>query len=256
MNRLQNLKPQEKYHFLKSLLDKEEFLKFIESYAYFDKNYYVRFKVDFKLSENEFQNIPPRFWDEIYRTLDFDELEASNYLNWFYVSYEAVKNDVIKPYYFAFTKQNKDGIKNITRALREYKSGKTKFLDDLFRAVLRRMFGFIKERGRKGIYQDVPFSIAWWKEHIYLISTKYTDNSKIKEYLYFNDTFYKELVLKMGFTLTLLAERKLLSAMLDYSSTHEIKNKKKFIQKISTISSIRSYGALDFEEIKNIIKGL
>jgi len=258
MNNLQKLNDEQKYHFLLSALDEDEFLKFLQAFENFDREYKVRFDVTFKLSEYEFQNIPFNYYREIYGRLNFNELDASNFKNWFYVNYEAVKNGIIKPYYFAFTEKYKDGLKNITRALREYENGEKKFFNNVFRAVLRRMFGFIKERGRKGIYQDVPFSIAWWKYHIYLNTQDYVKNEKIIEFLYENSSFYNYLIEKMGFTLTVLAERKLLASMLDYVSENEneIKSKKKFIQKLAAASSVRSFGALSVEDIKDVIKGM
>lgn len=252
MLELQKLKDEEKYLFLKSLLDKEEFLDFIEVFV--EEDYKVKFNPSFKLSEFEFQYIPMDFYKEIYDHLKFNELDASNYKNWFYVNLEAVKNDIIKPYYFAFSKKNKEPLRNITRALREYEKGEKKFFYEIFRAVLRRMFGMIKERGRKGIFQDVPFSIAWWKYHLFLISLEYVNNEKILEFLYEKATFYNQLVEKMGFTLTVLADRKLLAALLDYAAYNGVK--KELVKDVAMVSSIRSFGALNVDEIQKIIKGL
>ena len=250
MNRLQKISSEKKYEFLISSLDRDEFLKFLRGFEFFDKDYKIRFKANFKLSPNEFQYIPLNYFEKIYKVLKLDEIKAGDFNTWFYVNYEAVKEGIIEPYYFAFLENQKDPLKNITRALREYKKGKKDFFEKVFRAMLRRMYGAVKERGRKGIFQDVPFSIAWWKYHLYLESGK----KEVLEFLYEKDSFYKELVLKMGFTLTILADKNILKALLEY--VNENGYSKKLIEKVAVASSIRSFGALDVEEIKEIIKGL
>ena len=255
MNRLQKISNEKKYEFLISCLNRDEFLKFLRGFEFFDKDYKIKFNPSFKLSGNEFQYIPLNYYEELYKNLKIDEIKAGEFNTWFYVNYEAVKNGVIEPYYFGFLENQKDALKNITKALREYKKGNKKFFEKVFRAVLRRMFGAVKERGRKGVFQDVPFSIAWWKYHIYLQSGK----EEVLKFLYERDSFYKELVLKMGFTLTLLAERELLKALLEYGADeyfHSGKIPKKIIEKVAIASSLRSFGSLEVGEIKKIIKGL
>ena len=250
MNRLQKISDEKKYEFLLSCLNREDFLKFLRGFEFFDKDYKIKFNVNFKLSSNEFQYIPLNYYKEIFDTLRLDEIKAGNFNTWFYVNYEAVKNLVIEPYYFAYLENQNDSLKNITRALREYKQGKKDFFLKVFRAILRRMFGAVKERGRKGIFQDVPFSIVWWKYYLFLE----TNNQKVLEFLYEKDSFYKELVLKMGFSLTILGDRNILKALLEYVS--EGHYSKKLIEKVAIASSIRSLGSLEVEEIKEIIKGL
>ena len=255
MNRLQKISDEKKYEFLLACLDRDEFLKFLRGFEFFDKDYKVRFNMDFKLSGNEFQYIPINYLEKIYKSLKLNEIKAGDFNIWFYVNYEAVKNKIIEPYYFAFLENQKDGLKNITKALREYKNGQKKFFEKVFRAVLRRMFGAVKERGRKGIFQDVPFSIAWWKYYLFLQSGK----NEVLEFLYERDFFYKELVLKMGFTLTVLADKSILKALLEYVSEEYFKKNKfskKIIEKVAVASSLRSLGSLEAEEIKEIIKGL
>ena len=251
MNRLQKIDEKKKYEFLVACLNREDFLKFLRGFEFFDKDYKIRFNPFFKLSSNEFQYIPINYLEKIYKTLKINEIRAGDFNTWFYVNYEAVKNGVIEPYYFAFLENQKDSLKNITRAIREYKRGEKKFFEKVFRAVLRRMFGAVKERGRKGVFQDVPFAIAWWKYHIFLQSGK----KEVLESLYERDSFYKELVLKMGFSLTVLADRNILKALLEYVSEND-KFSKKIIEKVAIASSLRSFGSLEVEEIKKIIKGL
>jgi hypothetical protein len=164
MKGMQGLSGERKYAFLHSMLDKREFLKLIESLECFDENYKVAFDADFKLSEKEFRDIPSKYREKIYGCLNFTEDEASDFNSWFYVNYEAVKKEIIKPYYFACTR-NGDGIKNITKALRAYKRGDVCVLEKVFTKSVKSFFGYVKLKRSSGILKNLSFGSAWWKHH-------------------------------------------------------------------------------------------
>jgi len=158
---------------LTSALDKEKFLEYI--FNFFDKKILfkeVNFsKFNIKLSESEFQQPHylehyPKIW-EVLKNEKFSTIDATNPLKWLSISLQMVENSIIEPHYFAFIDNSKNGKNNIVKALRYAKRGdnkeNNKELFDISRAILRRMSGAIKERGKNAIYIDIPFAIAWWQ---------------------------------------------------------------------------------------------
>ena len=248
-------------------LYQNQFLEYILNYFKEDKFLEI---VDFsnfkeKLSENEFQQLHPKYhYKLLWETLNnqnFTSVEATNPIKWLSITYQAVKNDIIKPHYLAFEKNNKNGRDNIIKALRFSNQDNNKKLFDICRAILRHAFGSIQERGKKGIYQDVPFAITWWR--IYLakeISQRTTiDEAKIYKYFNENPTNYNELIMRMSSKLTVIADKNIRDAFFEFFIENNItdtKNFKRIIRIIGIESSWRAMGSLSVEDNKKIIKGL
>jgi len=258
---------EESIRLLKSALEKDTFLEYI--LMYFKERELLEL-VDFsdfkeKLSENEFQQLHPKYhYEPLWKTLNnqkFSSIDATNPLKWLSITYQAIKNDIIKPYYLAYENNNKNGKENIIEALRFYEKGDDKKLFDICRAILRHTFGSIQERGKKGIYQDIPFAIAWWR--IYLAkeisSQTKIDETKIYEYFNKNPTNYNELIMRMSSKLTVIADKNIRDGFFMYLLDKNITDTKEFKKIIKTIgieSSWRAMGSLSIEENKKIIESL
>jgi len=249
---------------LKSALDKEQFLEYILNYFKEDDLLEI---VDFsnfkeKLSKNEFQQLHSEYhYEPLWETLNnqnFTSIDATNPIKWLSITYQAIKNDIIKPYYLAFEKNNKNGRDNIIEALRLSRQDNNKKLFDICRAILRHTFGSIQERGKKGIYQDVPFAITWWR--IYL-AKEITTIDEVKIYKYFdkNPTNYNELIMRMSSKLTVIADKNIRDGFFEFFIENNITDTNNFKQIIHIIgieSSWRAMGSLSVDENKTIIEGL
>jgi len=260
-NRLESIR------LLEPALAKDTFLEYL--LIYFKESELLDL-VDFsafkeKLSENEFQQLHPEYhYEPLWETLSsqkFTSINATNPNYWLSITYQAIKNDIIKPYYLAYENNNKNGKENIVEALRLLKQGDDKKLFDICRAILRHTFGSIQERGKKGIYQDIPFAITWWR--IYLakeISNRTEmDETKIYEYFDKNPTNYNELIMRMSSKLTVIADKNTRDGFFKYfieNNLTDIKNFKQVIKIIGIESSWRAMGSLSIEENKKIIESL
>lgn len=252
---------------LESALNKKEFLEYI--LIYFKEDELLQ-EIDFShfnqpLSENEYQQLHhkynyPHLWDSLSKE-NFTTVDASNPLKWLSITYQAIKNDIIEPYFLAYNKHDKNGKNNIIEALRLSKKNDDKNLFEIARAILRHMFGSIQERGRKGIFQDNPLAIAWWK--IYL-SKEISKNTKIKEddiinYLLINKGAYNDLIEKMGFTLTVMADKNIRDGLFLFALSTDKTGSTKFKQLSNIIgveSAWRGMGNLTPFENQKIIESL
>lgn len=252
---------------LKSALDKDTFIEYISTY--FNKEQLLS-EVDFsnfneKLSENEFQQLHylyhyPALWN-VLKNNNFSTIDASNPLKWVSVTMQSIQNDIIQPYYLAYVENSKNGKDNIIEALRLSEQGNDKQLFNICRAILRHMFGAIKERGKKGIYQDIPFAIAWWKIYLTKEISKKTniDEKNLYEYFNANPTNYNELIMRMSSKLTVIADKNIRDGLFKYIIEKEVTNTKDFkdiIKLIGIESSWRAMGSLDIEDNKKIIESL
>ncbi len=252
---------------LKAALNKDTFLEYI--LTYFDEEALLN-EINFsnfneKLSENEFQQLHylyhyPLLWN-VLKEQKFSTIDASNPIKWLSITFQAIKNDNIKPYYLAFVDNDRDGKNNIYEALRLSEQGNDKKLFNICRAILRHTFGSIQERGRKGIYQDIPFSIAWWK---IFLSKEIANNiqkkdSDVVQYLLLNKSAYNDLIEKMGFTLTIMADKNIRDGLFLYvlSNDNNGTSKFKYLSKIIGIESAwRGMGILNPAENQKIIESL
>ena len=257
----------ESIRLLESALEKDTFLKYLLNYfnerELLDLIDFSSFKE--KLSENEFQQLHPKYhYKPLWKTLNkqkFTAINATNPIYWLSITYQAIKNDIIKPYYLAYENNNKNGKENIIKALRLSKKGDDKKLFDICRAILRHTFGSIQERGKKGIYQDVPFAIIWWRIHLAKEISSRTKIDEVKIYEYFdkNPTNYNELIMRMSSKLTVIADKNIRDGFFEYfieKNLTDTKNFKQIIKIIGIESSWRAMGSLSIEENKKIIESL
>ena len=252
---------------LEAALDKATFLDYI--LTYFDKESLLN-EVDFsnfneKLSENEFQQLHylyhyPTLW-KVLKKNNFSTVDASNPLKWISITIQSIQNSIIQPYYLAYVENSKNGKNNIIEALRLSEQGNDKQLFNICRAILRHMFGAIQERGKKGIYQDIPFAIAWWKIYLAKEITKGTkiDEKTLYEYFNANPTNYNELIMRMSSKLTVIADKNIRDGLFQHIITTELTNTKDFKEIIKIIgieSSWRAMGSLGIEDNQKIIESL
>jgi len=252
---------------LKSALDKDTFIEYITTY--FDKKQLLS-EVNFsdfndKISENEFQQLHylyhyPTLW-KILKNNNFATVDASNPLKWISIAMQSIQNDIIQPHYLAYVENSKNGKNNIIEALRLSEQGNDKQLFNICRAILRHMFGSIQERGKKGIYQDVPFAIAWWKIYLAKEISKKTkiDEKTLYEYFNSNPTNYNELIMRMSSKLTVIADKNIRDGLFQYIIEKKVTNTKDFKEIINIIgieSSWRAMGSLDIKDNKKIIESL
>ena len=251
---------------LKATLNKDTFLEHI--LKYFDKEVLLN-EVNFsnfdeKLSENEFQQLHylyhyPLLW-EVLEKENFTPQDAKEPTKWLSITFQAIKNDNIKPHYLAFVDNNRDGKNNIIEALRLSEQGNDKKLFDICRAILRRMFGNIIERRGKGIYQDIPFAIAWWKIYLSkeIYKTTKLKEKNILEFLLNHKTHYNDLIANMNGKLTVIADRTIRDSLILYIIDKNTTGNmfKDIMKRIGIESSWRAMGSLDIEDNKKIIESL
>ena len=195
---------------LEAALSKNSFLEYLAEY-FNPKD--LKQEIDFsdfkeKLNEDEFQQMHPKYhYPLLWKTLEkqrFTAIDATKPIKWLSISYQLIENELIAPYFLAYLENSKNGRNNIIEALRLAKDGKNKKLFDVCRAILRHMFGHIQERGPKAVYQDIPFSVAWWRVYLAKEIEKKTGIKEAILYNYFknNPTNYNELVMRMSGKLT------------------------------------------------------
>lgn len=251
---------------LEFALDKNTFIEYI--LTYFDKEQLVS-EVDFydfneKLSENEFQQLHylyhyPILWNTLEKE-NFTPQDAKEPMKWLSITFQAIQNDNIKPHYLAFVDNSKDGKNNIIEALRQSEQGNNKKLFEISRAILRRMFGNITERRGKGVYQDIPLSIAWWKTYLSkeISRTTKLEEKDIIEFLLNHKTHYNDLIANMNGKLTVIADKTIRDSLMLYIIDKNTTGNmfKDIMKRIGIESSWRAMGSLDIEDNKKIIESL
>jgi hypothetical protein len=259
---------------LEASLDKNSFIKYIENFLN-DENFYSN--IDFSefnepLSEGEYKQLHHKYhYPLLWKALGEQRFSDYNALNpeiWLSVTMQAIKNDIIKPGYLAFdpSKENSHGLNEIEIAIESLKDesivGKknTPMWLQVSRTILRHMFGAIQERGIKGIFQDVPFAMAWRRMSLAKNVSKNTGIYEIKivKFLLDNPTIYNDLIEKMGGQLTVIADRNIRDGIFKYifSDEYDMKKKddfKKLTKRIGIESTWRGMGILSSDENKEII---
>jgi hypothetical protein len=257
----------ESIRLLEAALSKKAFLEYLAEYFNPDE---LKQEIDFsdfkeKLNEDEFQQMHPKYhYPILWETLEkqgFTAIDATKPIKWLSISYQLLENELIEPYFLAYLENSKNGRNNIIEALRLAKDGKNKKLFDVCRAILRHMFGHIQERGPKAVYQDIPFSVAWWRVYLAKEIQKKTSIEEAILYNYFknNPTNYNELVMRMSGKLTVIADRNIRDGFFLYvveKSITKTKEFKEIIAKIGIESTWRSMGSLSPTENKKIIESL
>jgi hypothetical protein len=252
---------------LEAALSKKAFLEYLA--AYFNPEE-LKKEIDFsdfkeKLNEDEFQQMHPKYhYPLLWETLEkqgFTAIDATKPIKWLSIAYQLIENELIAPYFLAYLENSKNGRNNIIEALRLAKDGKNKKLFDVCRAILRHMFGHIQERGPKAVYQDIPFSVAWWRVYLAKEIQKKTSIEEAILYNYFknNPTNYNELVMRMSGKLTVIADINIRDGFFLYvveKSITKTKEFKEIIAKIGIESTWRSMGSLSPTENKKIIESL
>lgn len=258
---------EESIKLLNAALSKDVFLGYLGEYFNPDE---LKSEIDFsgfkeKLNEDEFQQLHPKYhYPILWNTLEkqgFSPIDATKPIKWLSITYQLIENELIEPYFLAYLENSKNGRNNIIEALRLAKFGDNKKLFDVCRAILRHMFGHIQERGPKAVYQDIPFSIAWWRIYLAKEINKKTGILEEEIYNYFNSnpTNYNELVMRMSGKLTVIADKNIRDGFFLYVYENSVTNTKEFkeiISKIGIESAWRSMGSLSPEENKKIIESL
>jgi hypothetical protein len=267
---------------LKASTSKESFLNFM--YKYIDKNTLLD-EVDISnfdepLSENEYSNIPyfhQQSLFTLFESQNITPISASDPEFWLSVTLQAVKNNIISPSFLAFSESEgatssgkleiEKALKNETSTLNKIfkKRGNAPLWLKVSRRILRNTFGHIEVRGKKGVYQDIPFSIAWWISYISHEVAKSTnlESKEISLYLINNKTLRNEIFMRMSGTLTILADVNIRDAIFLYLLPLEGESKMTatkftsansknpgFAKRIGIESSWRCMGAL--EPIDNV----
>jgi len=258
---------------LKASLDKDEFITFINSYIN-DDNFYSN--IDFSdyqrpFVEGEYRELNKRHYSLLWDVLEkqnFTMYDALNPEIWLSISMQLIQNNIIQPSFLAFEVNNKgieEGYDQILRALLSLKDESiigpknTPMWLYVSRAILRRMFGAITERGKKGIFQDVPFAIAWRKMYIAKEVSKGTNlqEHEILDYLVKNPTNYNDLVIKMGGKLTVIADKNIRDGLFKYLLDTKVQIDTTYFEnltkRIGIESTWRGMGILSPEENKEII---
>ena len=259
---------------LEASLHKNTFIEYIEDYIN-DENFYEN--IDFSsfeepLSEGEYRQLHhvyhyPVLWEALGEE-EFSTYDALNPEMWLSITMQAIKNDVIQPSYLAFdsAKEKVEGLIDIKTAIRSLDdetivgNKNTPMWLQVSRAILRHMFGAIQERGIKGIFQDVPFAMAWRRMSLAKEISKGTglDETKIVKYLLDNPTNYNDLIEKMGGRLTVIADKNIRDGIFKYifSDDYDVDKTKDFrelTKRIGIESTWRGMGILSSEENKEII---
>jgi hypothetical protein len=267
---------------LEASTDKESFLNFI--YKYIDKNTLLGevdiSKFDEPLSENEYRSIPYFHQQSLFilfESQSITPISASDPEFWLSVTLQAIKNNIISPSFLAFPEvegsansgklEIEKALKSETSTIKKMfrKRGNNPLWLTVSRKILKSAFGHIEVRGKKGIYQDIPFATAWWVSYISNEVSKSTtlEAKEISLYLINNKTLRNEIFMRMSGSLTILADNNIRDAIFLYLLPLEGESKMTatkftsansknpgFAKRIGIESSWRCMGAL--ESIDNV----
>ena len=100
----------------------------------------------------------------------------------------------------------------------------------------------------------MPFAVAWWMYHL----SKSLNNDRFYAFFNSNKSIYDELIMRMGSKLTVISDKNIRDALLEYTLENRLKSNefKKIVAKIGIETSWRLMGILSKEENKNIIGNL
>ncbi|MDA3052488.1 hypothetical protein OFO01_03395 [Campylobacter sp. JMF_01 NE2] len=253
----ENINVAKAHEFLNAFKSKEKFLNYFK-FSDLDFTYSVGF--DRAISEEEFANLNFRFGKQIFTNLqsqNFTEFDALNEKIWLYLNVELIKNDFVKPEYFANSIRKKiTGKENLKLAL---DSKNQEIIKDVVRQILRNLYGATELRGKKGIYQEISLAMAWWR---YYIANEVAKNTKLEieeiyKYFTINTSNYKELVMRMSGNLTIIADENIRNALITFLLSAEKftgENLKAVIKKIGIESAWRLIGGLSVDDNLKIIK--
>lgn len=218
-----------------------------------------------KLSDSEYLSIPPvPHSEDLWNVLKhISPVQAGKPETWLSVTLQAVQNGIIEPHFLA-RNTNNTGKQEIQNAL-ESSSGSHKNTPlwlKVSRRILRHAFGSISERGRKGIFTEVPFATAWWKIHLSHEISKDTDLSyeDIVKWMFKQSTNYAELAMRMSGRLTVVADESIRNGIFLFllrscEGKHiDTDQFKELMKHIGIITSWCALGALSAEKVSTIIK--
>ena len=236
---------------------KDDFLLYIKDFFEYEK---VVKEVNFtnfkeKFSDKEHDRIPLFMAKKLYNILNeqnFNTFDASNPIKWLSISIQAIKNDIIEPSYFAYNGEtNTSGLEKLQEIINDEN---IENITALARLVARKFYGAISKRGQKGLYQDMPFAVAWWMYHL----SKSLNNDEFYTFFNGSKTIYDELVMRMWSKLTVISDKNIKDALLEYTLENRIKSDefKKIVSRIGVETSWRLMGILTKEENKTIIQDL
>lgn len=242
---------------LTAFTTKDSFLEYIKDFFEYEK---VIKEINFncfkdKISDKEHDCIPLFMAKRLYNVLleqNFNTFDASNPIKWLSISIQAVQNNIIEPSYFAYNGEKAtNGLEKLQEIISEANIEK---IATLARLVARKFYGAISKRGQKGLYQDMPFAVAWWMYHL----SKSLNNDRFYAFFNSNKSIYDELIMRMGSKLTVISDKNIRDALLEYTLENRLKSNefKKIVAKIGIETSWRLMGILSKEENKNIIGNL
>ena len=219
-----------------------------------------------KLCENQFKNLSWKgvhvgLWEAMH---NMQPIEACRPGLWLYLTLNAIENGIIESHFLAYNSSH-TGLAQIDRALKSNNAGeKTPLYLECSRAVLRRMFGAISERGAKGVFVDIPFAKMWWQRHIAEEISKGEANIPADEMAeFFSDKagIYEELTMRMSSTLTVIGDKQVRDGLMHFCF-HAYKNEdkrpqsfdptsdnfKKLVKRLGVMLAWRAMGAMSVLE--------
>lgn len=252
-------------HLLEATKNSQDFIVYIKKH--FKNSQWQKLKLHIgRLSEQEYRVIPriPHA-DALWQSLEHvNPVEAGKPETWLAVTLQAIQTGIIESHYLAAEKDS-SGKKQIENALasiasKEKGDNETHEWLRVSRRILRTAFGFISERGRKAIFTDVPFAVAWWKIYLAKEISKGAQipEAKVSRWMFHERSKYGEITMRMTGKLTVIADKNirdgLFSFLLDKQLNHIDDDEfKSLLKHIGIQASWKALGMLSPDENKKII---
>ncbi len=245
--------------FLKSMLDRNSFVKFITDRV--EKAHdaiSTPEPLNARLTEEEFKNMPldteKMIYDSWKAIIVPGDAVSSSF--WAMVTLRNIEAYVIEPYFLASDGRPNSGKSRIEVLL---KKGEDKQIDGAVRDSIRRFSGLMA-RGNRTVYVDCVFSRAWWRVHFATdvcrnTSAKY---EKVHDVLRISNSFWEVLIDFMVSRNSTMGYANVRSALLYVLSNSDPKllvgkeYRNKF-RRLSMLSAVQEFGIFDIEELKVIL---
>ncbi len=229
---------------------KESFLQYLEDHLFDRKGCVVdRESVDFKhkFSEKEFFSPPSDTQEIIWET--FKDIPAEEKMKcgfWGSVIIQLIESDLIKPYYLARQKKDKNGNGSLHNLDEAVKSNHDKKIDSCIRRILNSMGNKSPRGSARVLYDNFSLGRAYWNYH-WANQMEEVIGLSVKEILrIFKDIgTYSQFSEKMFSGKSYISQKNVLGGLLLFLKGKRIKSTElgKLIDKISYISAWKAIEA-------------
>ena len=251
--------------FVQAALSNDEFIQFVREKVSTEGSKDIPALKE-QLTENQYKDPPPDTENMIYDAWKMIPPKSTCSVSfWGEVTLGHIENGRIDACYLAANGGPSPSSKErIDKSLSS--QGSKEDIASCVRTILRQMSGLPEKRGSRTQYVDCPFGRAWWRKHLLeeiAEATKMSED-KFREILYFNKTYWENLVSLVVSRNSILGDKKVRHALIwALADAHEKELKNKILQgsslsKLCRLLGVRlawqELGILELVEIKKLIE--